>query len=169
MERRHEVAAGWDEIKKGKDSPGMVQDKDGVSPSKRAGNDPRSGWRRGIRRASGSRCRMRGPKGACQKRVQYPGWCADGVSAAYECRRSGLRARAAGRGWRFRVRKAEGQIWAVTLASGRTCPRAARTSSDVDDETTSAANGNSVREKARGESREDAGCLHWKNLRAGEP
>lgn len=97
MEKRHEREAGWNEINKGKDSPGMVQDKDGVSPFRPAGNDPRSGWRRGTCRASGSRCRKRNPKGAREKRVQYPGWRVDDVSAAHERRRSGLRARAAGR------------------------------------------------------------------------
>jgi hypothetical protein len=40
----------------------------------------------------------------------------------------------------------KGEILAVALAGGRTCPRAARTSSndEVDDETTSAPNGHSV-------------------------
>jgi hypothetical protein len=100
MERWHEREAGWDEINKGKDSAGMVQDKDGVSPSRSAGNDARSGWRRGIRRTSSSRCRKSDPKGTREERVQYPGWRADGVSAAHKRRRSGLCARATGRRWR---------------------------------------------------------------------
>jgi hypothetical protein len=44
-ERRHEREAGWDKIKKGKDSPVMVQDKDRVSTSMPAGNGPEIGWR----------------------------------------------------------------------------------------------------------------------------
>jgi hypothetical protein len=68
MERWHEREAGWDEINKGKDSPGRVQDKDGVSPSRPAGNDRRSG----IRRASGSGCRKRDPRAPARNEYSIP-------------------------------------------------------------------------------------------------
>jgi hypothetical protein len=43
LERWYEREAGWDEINEGKDSPVMVQDKDGVSTSKPAEDGIRRG------------------------------------------------------------------------------------------------------------------------------